>query len=82
MITYGQHESKSSRTRSSPEPSSAVAGGSYLSEELAFRGGTALHKLHLDRPSQCSEDLDYVRNSATGIAPLPTAGFRCGSRSR
>ncbi len=32
----------------------------YLSHELAFRGGTALHKLFLQSPSRYSEDIDLV----------------------
>ena len=31
-----------------------------LFESLAFRGGTALHKLHLPRPRRYSEDIDLV----------------------
>lgn len=63
----------------------AIASDPYLGDELVFRGGTALHKLHLNRPYRYSEDLDYVRSSATGIAPLtqaltrawgPTSGSR------
>ena len=46
----------------------AIAEDPYLSGELVFRGGTALHKLHLDRPYRYSEDLDYVRRTAGGIA--------------
>ncbi len=34
-----------------------------LSRELAFRGGTCLHKLHLPGAYRYSEDLDYVRTS-------------------
>jgi predicted nucleotidyltransferase component of viral defense system len=48
----------------------AIASDSYLSEELVFRGGTALHKLHLPTPRRYSEDLDYVRSSAGGIGVL------------
>lgn len=48
----------------------AIAEDDYLSQELVFRGGTALHKLHLDHPYRYSEDLDYVRSSASGIGPL------------
>lgn len=33
---------------------------SEISESLAFRGGTALHKLHLD-PARYSEDIDLVQ---------------------
>jgi hypothetical protein len=31
-----------------------------LRQALAFRGGTALHKLHFDPPGRYSEDLDLV----------------------
>ncbi len=48
----------------------AIADDDYLGDELVFRGGTALHKLHLPRPWRYSEDLDYVRSSGTGIATL------------
>ncbi|MGC0249143.1 nucleotidyl transferase AbiEii/AbiGii toxin family protein [Pseudactinotalea sp. Z1748] len=51
----------------------AIADDPYLGSELVFRGGTALHKLHLDRPLRYSEDLDYVRRSASGIGPLTRA---------
>ena len=51
----------------------AIADDEYLGEDLVFRGGTALHKLHLRRPWRYSEDLDYVRSSGTGIAPLTRA---------
>ncbi|MDR2567455.1 MAG: nucleotidyl transferase AbiEii/AbiGii toxin family protein [Bifidobacteriaceae bacterium] len=44
-----------------------------LGRELVFRGGTALHKLHLPGPLRYSEDLDYVRTTAGGIGPLVTA---------
>lgn len=57
----------------------AIADDSYLASELVFRGGTALHKLHLDRPYRYSEDLDYVRSSATGIAPITQALTRLGT---
>lgn len=48
----------------------AIAAHPYLSEELAFRGGTALHKIHLERPYRYSEDLDFVRSTAGGIREL------------
>ena len=32
-----------------------------LGAALAFRGGTALNKLHLDKPSRYSEDIDLVQ---------------------
>jgi hypothetical protein len=48
----------------------AIAAHPYLGDELVFRGGTALHKLHLDAPWRYSEDLDYVRSTGGGIGPL------------
>lgn len=51
----------------------AIASDNYLGDELVFRGGTALHKLHLASPLRYSEDLDYVRASAGGIGPLTRA---------
>ncbi|MDR1386917.1 MAG: nucleotidyl transferase AbiEii/AbiGii toxin family protein [Propionibacteriaceae bacterium] len=50
-----------------------IAAHPYLGRELIFRGGTALHKLHLDKPFRYSEDLDYVRSTAGGIGPLVDA---------
>ncbi|HEV2998690.1 MAG TPA: nucleotidyl transferase AbiEii/AbiGii toxin family protein [Solirubrobacteraceae bacterium] len=50
-----------------------IAGHELLGEELAFRGGTCLHKLHLPLPLRYSEDLDYVRGTRSGIKPYLTA---------
>jgi len=33
----------------------------HLAENLAFRGGTALHKLFLNPPARYSEDIDFVQ---------------------
>ena len=33
----------------------------FLAERLAFRGGTALHKLYLDPQPRYSEDIDLVQ---------------------
>lgn len=52
----------------------------YLGEELVFRGGTCLHKLHTDRAYRYSEDLDYVRRSSGGIAALTDALGAVGER--
>lgn len=41
----------------------AIANHELLGEELAFRGGTCLHKLHLPTALRYSEDLDYVRTT-------------------
>jgi predicted nucleotidyltransferase component of viral defense system len=40
-----------------------IASDELLAGELAFRGGTCLHKLHLPGPARYSEDLDYTRTS-------------------
>ena len=41
-----------------------------LTREVAFRGGTALHKLHFDAPSRYSEDIDLVQVNAGPIGPI------------
>lgn len=47
-----------------------IANHPLLGEELVFRGGTCLHKLHLPTPRRYSEDLDYVRVTSSGIGPV------------
>jgi predicted nucleotidyltransferase component of viral defense system len=44
-----------------------------LSTQLAFRGGTALHKLHLSPALRYSEDIDLVQVQAGPIGPVMTA---------
>lgn len=39
-------------------------------ESLAFRGGTALHKLFFDPPGRYSEDIDLVQKNAEPIGPV------------
>lgn len=41
-----------------------------LNNELAFRGGTALHKLFFNPPARYSEDIDLVRTSTGPIANI------------
>lgn len=41
-----------------------IYSNSVLSNELAFRGGTALHKLFLTKPFRYSEDIDLVQIKA------------------
>lgn len=41
-----------------------------LKEELRFRGGTALNKLHFPAPLRYSEDIDLVRTTAGPIGPI------------
>jgi predicted nucleotidyltransferase component of viral defense system len=50
-----------------------IANHDLLGDELAMRGGTCLHKLHLPAPLRYSEDLDYVRRTQGGVAPLMAA---------
>ncbi len=42
----------------------------FLSKHLAFRGGTALHKLHLNPASRYSEDIDFVQIEPGPIGPI------------
>lgn len=46
-----------------------------LQRALAFRGGTALHKLHFDPPGRYSDDIDLVQMEAGPIGPV-LAGMR------
>ncbi len=55
-----------------------LASHPYLRDEMIFRGGTCLHKLHLTVPHRYSEDLDYVRATAGGIQPLTQAVTNVG----
>ena len=42
----------------------------YLTERLAFRGGTALHKLYLAPAVRYSEDIDLVQITAEPFGPI------------
>lgn len=42
----------------------------FLQEHLAFRGGTALHKLYLNPASRYSEDIDLVQIKPGPIKPI------------
>jgi predicted nucleotidyltransferase component of viral defense system len=57
----------------------AIASDDYLSQELVFRGGTALHKLHLDNPTELGYTVStrvsehpkvYWRTTADSGVPL------------
>lgn len=50
-----------------------IANHPLLGAELAFRGGTCLHKLHLPTALRYSEDLDYVRTSEGPVGPIVDA---------
>lgn len=53
----------------------AIFGDEFLASQLAFRGGTALHKLHLQPQARYSEDIDLVQITAGPIKPIM---FRLG----
>ncbi len=42
----------------------------FLRENLAFRGGTALHKLYLNPAPRYSEDIDLVQITSGPIKPI------------
>jgi predicted nucleotidyltransferase component of viral defense system len=42
----------------------------WLSSRLAFRGGTALHKLHIQPQPRYSEDIDLVQITAEPFGPI------------
>jgi predicted nucleotidyltransferase component of viral defense system len=42
----------------------------FLREQLQFRGGTALNKLHFPAPIRYSEDIDLVRTTSGPIGPI------------
>jgi predicted nucleotidyltransferase component of viral defense system len=46
---------------------------SFLSKNLVFRGGTALHKLFFERAGRFSEDLDFVQAKAEPIGEVVDA---------
>lgn len=47
----------------------AIYSDSILQQELAFRGGTALHKIYLSPQPRYSEDIDLVQIHAGAIKP-------------
>ena len=47
-----------------------IFSNSELSAQLAFRGGTALHKLFLNPQARYSEDIDLVQLQPGEIGPL------------
>jgi predicted nucleotidyltransferase component of viral defense system len=45
-------------------------GDPFLRDELRFRGGTALNKLHFPKPLRYSEDIDLTRTKAGASKPI------------
>lgn len=48
----------------------AIFSDEFLASELAFRGGTALHKLYLSPQPRYSEDIDLVQINSAPIKPI------------
>ena len=48
----------------------AIFSDDFLRENLAFRGGTALHKLYLHPAPRYSEDIDLVQIKEGPIKPI------------
>ena len=65
-----QHRPGRNKTYCSARLICEIADHPLLGDELAFRGGTCLHKLHLPQPLRYSEDLDYVRTTHGPIGPV------------
>lgn len=53
----------------------AIFSDEFLASQLAFRGGTALHKLYLSPQPRYSEDIDLVQINPGPIKPIM---FRLG----
>ena len=53
----------------------AIFSDEFLASQLAFRGGTALHKLYLTPQPRYSEDIDLVQITPGPIKPIM---FRLG----
>lgn len=47
----------------------AMFSSPFVAKAVAFRGGTALHKLFFERPGRYSEDIDLVQAEAGPIGP-------------
>ena len=65
----GPTTTTSSRTSSSRSPCSTSSATRSSRRPLAFRGGTALHKLHLAPAARYSEDIDLVQREPGPIGP-------------
>jgi predicted nucleotidyltransferase component of viral defense system len=50
-----------------------IFSNAMLASHLAFRGGTALHKLFLNPASRYSQDIDLVQLNSEPIGPILTA---------
>lgn len=48
----------------------AIFSNEFLASQLAFRGGTALHKLYMSPQPRYSEDIDLVQINPGPIKPI------------
>jgi predicted nucleotidyltransferase component of viral defense system len=48
----------------------AIFSDAFLGEQLRFRGGTALNKLHFPKPLRYSEDIDLTRTTEGKLGPV------------
>ena len=55
----------------------AIFSDEFLASQLAFRGGTALHKLYLSPQPRYSEDIDLVQIIPGPIKPIDTIILCC-----
>ena len=53
----------------------------FLASQLAFRGGTALHKLYLQPQPRYSEDIDLVQITPGPLRPVPERSLPLISKS-
>ena len=53
----------------------------FLAEQLRFRGGTALNKLHFPKPLRYSEDIDLVKTAEGPLKNLITPPANRHSRA-
>lgn len=63
----GRPWNKSNRRLLLSRPIVEIANDDYRGDELVFRGGTCMHKIHAREPLRYSEGLDYVRSTGGGI---------------
>lgn len=60
----------------------AIYNDEYLRSRLAFRGGTALHKLYLSPAARYSEDIDLVQITAEALIPTYDLAELLGTKMR
>ena len=69
----GSRRSSGAGSRHQPRPGRDLLAIPLLQDALAFRGGTALYKLHLKPAARYSEDIDLVQTKAEAAGPMMQA---------